>query len=1542
MVASPIGQRAKALAILVLLVMSSLSLLVSPAAAQPDTPGTPQAPEGPDTLRISLGDVNLSKTGTNRPTKFVEPGTAVDVAFSARNYATTPQTGIFIWVWLEESPAGFDGRCFRVDFPRSNQGQPGYVNRTATFILPDDLADEVDKGHNFTVSVDTPPTGSGAAAARTYTRGDGSTCSAADRSTQPKGVLDNPATNVAYAYFVVSDRVNFQVRSIRWCESAGGESEVESDPTTCRDVGPNYGFTRQSGSSDRLSHFVVDVVNNGSWQDVVDYSGATCKSRTERNFATCPRFAYTVNITVTAPNGTKEYLTPSRGYNNSTEQRAGDKITSDWWKSRSFDLANKAGNYTVDARIIWNDDGWTGDNTGSGTAYVRYMDLIAEPGTGWKSDPDDPYPYQTNTRIRGNITLRNVGEQATAGFAWRAYLNDGSRPDFTSGASAEPLDGSDAVSVHINWQFSTIQAQGVDNYLAPGQHMVTVEVDTGGAVFEFNETNNTLRFPIYIEDIKAPEFNRTAPIVVKNEPNGSYSELVGGVVRPHESIDIIFYATDADQASVQVVANFTSASNASFTFERALEQVSFRPTEYYLVIDDLPMPGNESTDTWNVRFRAKDAFGNENLSQPYPLAMRHWELHSVDEATLSPNVVDGASFNWSRGPDANAPIDYELWLFPETTGIHDQHTNSSNFELRVEAPNGYRHVHRGIPPWTPSDCFELPDPQENGITKFTTDLTPEEEEACESLGRWRTGIDKGSGSPGKWNISFNISDISGMNRTFNRTLIILDQPPEFIQGSLEFSSFAVNATENVTVTLRVADDYRSDEVRVFANWTRKSDGAYANFSMGPGSVDDGLSARLQRNFTTGRGAMLGLAGAYNVTFHAVDAAGNWNRTRGIDFEIGDALPPRIISAGVTPTLQEIETDVTFFANVHDETNVTVELRVRTRGSSEVVLGPVLLTPGPDGNYTYTTNFTNPGDFEWAISVTDSVPLSAEPASGLLTIRRNLGPRFEVRSPASIIDGAMYGTAAPRIEVLVYDNDGIDIDSLSMLINDQPVAFDRSNGPAGLGGYVLVHQVAKADAYLHGATVKVNLTAAELSDELLANNHSFSFQVDAVEPIVRAKDYAPKFAASDAGVYNVSLETRFTLEAHDDDGLPTRVTTIWYSVSSVSQVSAQKVYDGPFRLGEVEGLQPRPGRYTINFFAEDSVGNVNKQITTLPIDLDSSPPYANPYGAKPRGRDIAFTLLDDGAGVDRAVVWHRINNGTYELTAMVPDGDVWRAALPEGRKGDRISYYVQTWDRVENSATFGTAEEPYDQYVVPNHPPTLRIKTPLQGDVLSRQVNVEWESNDLDGEALTFTVSLKSPGGGAFSELTRIEQLGRRTYAFDTTKFGDGDYTLRVEVTDGTATNRSDVSFSIRNKAGAIGTISSAKASVLPGEATLVTAEITKADPISVEAHVYRDDAFIASYAMRDDGEEGDERAKDGIWSTLVVMDAAGDYRVSILTKYREDGVEKNATREDGARFSVALTPGYIMVEYAPLIALVALSAAVAIGVAGYIAFRRRL
>lgn len=1516
MVASQNRARGRAVAAVALMTLASLSVLAPPAGAQ-------QALA--DNIRVAWGSVDTyDGQSASRATQFFDPSHSVRVNFTASNHGTSAQNDVPAWLYLDGVPT-LRGRCFRMNFPAApSTAVPSRLSAEATFVLPSALPAG---GYNFTIRVNTPPP-----VGYVFDAANSGNCP--DTNARVNPLLDDAATNEAFGFIVVGARVNYHVASIAWCQdspSASGAAECARRYDTCDGhtgaaaCEVSIPYTSESTSLVD-SHFRVDVHNNGTWADGTDYGGACSAPRTS---ASCPRFPYTVNITVARPGEPTMFLTTGVSADNATKS-----LASDWWRSASFPLNAKAGNYTVTARIVWSDDLYADDNVETATAYVRYADFRIS-DSGFPTDPANALPYGNGGRLRGNVTFHSDGERPiNDATRWRIYMDAGDRPAFNITGTFPNFAAGGTRTVALDWEFVTLPEQG--NYLAPGQHTLVFLIDEDEAIHEPSETNNSRTITVYIMDASAPRF-LDAPRIEDLNTTAPRS-----IVHAHEPVLVLVNATDDDPSSLSVIANFTTTEVPNGTSMRVpLTRAanSLYPDRYSAVVRNLSVLGNGSSTNWTMRIEARDAFGNTNTTSSLQVRVNLWPIQTMAPEDIVIYEPDGATYNWS-GPFHNDSTSIRAWvkLMTDWTGFAKQETNlTNNLKLILQPPVGSNMT---INSWAPTGCGGVsPPPVRIGQTVQSPPPTTD----CFEYGIWRAAWIPGNDPPGLWNLSYQITDISGRVRYVNRTLTLVDTP-----ARIELDDFPekLNATQNLTISARVADDFDALAVELFANFTR-SDGATTNISLGrPSTIGDGGWAGIKRNITTGAGRTLGLAGVYNLTFLAVDSNKNWNRTPGIPFELRDATRPILHFAGVTPSLQEIDTNVTFYASAHDETNMTVELRVRPKGSSEVVVGPVNLTPGLDGNYTYTTKFSAPGDFEWQIRVIDSVGLTTDsPATGQLTVRRNLGPRIELRSPAATIVADRYGPAAPRMEVLVYDNDGVDLDSIRLQVGTNlrpaaPVQFETAAAPSGLNGYLLIYQVPKSQAFAHGTQVTVNVSAIDKSGEALSDNRSFRFTVDAEEPVVTVADYTPRFSESGTGIQNVSLATRFVLRANDDDGLPTTVSTIWYTVSSVSQVSAQKTYTGPFRLDEVEGLQPRPGRYTIHFFAEDSVGNINRNIQPLEVDLDSSPPYANPYGAKPKGRDIALTLLDDGAGIDRAVVWHRTNNGTYEFVAMEPDGDVWRASLPQGRKADRIAYYVQAWDRVDNSATFGTAEVPYDTFLVPNHVPSLRITKPLQGDVVSRTIDVAWDSTDVDGDALVFTVLLKAPGSSSFAELSRIETLGRRSYSFDTSKHGDGDYTLRVQVNDGAANNQSDVSFSIRNKAGAIGQVKSAAGAVLPGEAMLVTAEVTKADPTAVEAHVFRDGVFVTSYAMRDDGLEGDEKAKDGTWSTRVALEDAGDYRVKVYTAYREDGVERNSTHE-GVAFSVALTPGYILTTYAPLLALVALAAAVAIGVAAYVAFRRR-
>lgn len=240
----------------------------------------------------------------------------------------------------------------------------------------------------------------------------------------------------------------------------------------------------------------------------------------------------------------------------------------------------------------------------------------------------------------------------------------------------------------------------------------------------------------------------------------------------------------------------------------------------------------------------------------------------------------------------------------------------------------------------------------------------------------------------------------------------------------------------------------------------------------------------------------------------------------------------------------------------------------------------------------------------------------------------------------------------------------------------------------------------------------------------------------------------------------------------------------------------------------------------------------------------------------------------------------------------------------------------------------------------NHLPKVTITTPTEGSRLSRTQDVVWTASDADNDALVFTVYLKAPGKTTFTELARLESTEARKYALATTGFADGQYTLRVTATDGAFVALSETTVTFINRGSAVGATSLSAKTATPGATLLLTSEVTKAQAV-VEARVYRDGELVQAYPMNDEGRDGDETANDHVYSVRAAVPGAGDYSVEIFTRYQEDGELRQSQMKDAITFSAKMTPGYILKEYAVLLVLITLAAAVAIGVAAWLVLRKR-
>ncbi|HWH08317.1 MAG TPA: hypothetical protein VNX21_03890, partial [Candidatus Thermoplasmatota archaeon] len=1237
------------------------------------------------------------------------------------------------------------------------------------------------------------------------------------------------------------------------------------------------------------TYFEVRVKNsaNASWKDPTDYGGACEQTRVAMNggawynvtLANCPHFAYnadirignlTQNVRASNIRLANASATP-RGWGEYVSTPGGARWEGPVIRSVTWDLINWTGPFRLYATV--NDNGFP-EVVSTNNDYV-YPDPNPQPDddpqwplevawtdfepqfvlTDLKTTPENPYDYppQATIAITGQVFFRNHGTAEPTLVQWGAnghatyskkeisYSIRLDNKSQVSGASASPGTARSAEVWNVTFTFSNDTIEGSPNYIAPGKHWICVTLDVKNVSRETNKQNNERCVPIYLADDSAPTFRA---IDGRLNPRITDTPLAHGSAvpsfYPREQMYVHANATDDDLPSLNVTAQFTLNTNASVTRNYTMTRnPRFQPDTFTALITDFNFTTGNATENWTLRVVARDAFGNNATSQPSALQLKRWPIQTRPTEEVIVGIPgngtgyypNGSSFTYS---DETAVIRWHFTAQESETGVADQPNVTSNFGLRVFTPNNrtyYLNDSNGFRKLINCPRDDLPIPT-NG-TKTNA--------GCTQIGWFQTPhIEKAEGGPGQWFVHIEITDKGGDVRVLNQTFHLQDALPTLWNESI--SARELEAGQPLVVRVNMTDDFAVDVDNGGArvNFTRKGDNRTFSFPLTSPRVitaEGGRAAYAYNNtIETGYGKTLDEAGEYEVRFAARDNQGNWNATPPLPFKLNDTRAPDLHEAAVDHPLQEIGQNVTWTARVTDQSNVTVRLRVHPAGSDEDVLR-VNLTPTERGsqNFTHTANFTREGNYVWEIHAVDSAGLTSSVRSGPLSIADNLGPRVQVVEPGVLIEGRRYARAAPVISLILTDTHGVDKDSINLTVAGQRVSPDAPvPASGGLNGWVVNYTVPSSQKFRHGDVVAVNVTALDLSERTLQGFANFTFTVDDVAPVARVREFSPRYPTEGAGTVNVSLKTRFTLEATDDDGEPTGVESIRYRIFGGGNNAAETVYnDEPFTIADTPGVYTGPKIYQIQYWAVDAVGNVKMSAgrpsyETLTVYVDGIPPSLDPFGSLPQGRFVNATFLDDRSGVDRAIVWYSVSGAPYVPVPLDFVSGVWSAVLPEGRRGDTVAYYLEVFDRVENRETFGNASAPYTTYTVGNHAPVVRITAPTEGGRMQRTTDITWTARDDDGDALTFTVFMKAPGDTTFRELAKLESSDARRYSLNTANLQDGQYTFRVSVTDGEMVAADAVTATVHNRASAFGAVTPPPGQVAAGTPVVLQVEVTKA------------------------------------------------------------------------------------------------------------------
>lgn len=1582
--------RAVAAATLALLILSSLPM------------PTAQAQNAALDIYLIQGEADWYQGnffGGSRPTAFIDNGT-VTSTLNVTVYNIGPATdNVPVYYWFEGMTDRTD--CKKVNLPEGTVSNP--AKRFVEFDVP--TRPMAPGAFNVTISVfpaqvPTIVTNDNEQCTAPV-NGPLPNCTIG-QSCRADADTDN---NVINAYFVKERYLDLKVVGYRWCEG-DPVSDPRSGALAgfCDEMnvaGPEV-YNTTPIDDERVSSFFEVIVENvaddeWSWANLSDYGGKCADAACD---LAKTGFEFEMNVSargkyIDGARNISAFVQTTRFYSDD------DGHTFRAWTT-NFPLNGLAGPYNMTIKLDPSKHlRRHPSDTAADTAWMEPPPEVAyRDFTGNFSAPGTPgafggltaataLDYETFFEISGDITLANkgpAGQKSPREVNFSIYLDNTSWEDptgtvhdnehFIRHVKYTPEGNFSTQTYSLTWAASS--NLNSENFLPPGRHQIIVKADIDEDYLEVDEKNNDFSLDIYVKDASPPRFNGTPVITLeRDDPPGSPARTS---YRPHEGINIEANVLDDDNL-VNVTVNFTLDSNASVyrVVNATREPTDDHPERFVATVLDFKFHNfsaircepNCGTENWTATIVAKDSFNNTPTVAPkLAFKLKPWPIHNAtaDYVIVAPDYPAG-THPWNSGPDPNWTIRVE----PNMTGYVDpddhQQFKTSNlaYNLTIQSTqktfnlNGtyWRYqtaIAVGSPPDDP-EPFGPCDPyprQDGGLAGgLQQNLPSQTPSVCnEELNntfiaqfpRTEIGV-----APGIWNYSVRVTDVAGYTRIINGTLDLEDFLPE-IQGWNLTGVAEVSPPGTVRVQANLTDD-NNEVAGVYLNLTRTSpgDGQVVNITLTKRTEDatHGTTYFLyDENVSIKRGSptAIGIGGTFNATLHVVDDVGNWNKT-GLPgtFIIKDEDAPQLTGFGVTPSVVELDENITFYANATDATNVTVKLEIfRAVGSSELLMDPILI-PQPSGNgpWNYTTklNFSSEAVHGYRITAIDSANRASTPGTGTITIRDNLGPKYDIVSPSFVVDGDRYGSATPRIEVVVRDVEGVQGNTVEMKVAGLAVDFDLLPAPGNLNGYLVSYAVPAAKKFSHRDEVNVTLRATDNSSEGLTTTLNFTFVVDDVAPTARLVSISPSYRDQASHVLNVSLASRFTLAAEDLDGMPTGIPTggIRYRILGGGP-GAETVYSGPFKINDAAGVYTGPRLYQVQFWAEDDVGNFNRQFNVTTVYVDDTPPAL--FQFFPQGRSINATFVDDRVGVNRSAVWYRINDQAYVPLPLVEREGAWTISLPEGVKGDRISYYLQAWDRLDNTETFGNATNPYASFDVSNHEPKLKIVTPTDGSRVSRTVELRWDASDEDGDALVFTVYYRAPGKTNFVELAKIENTEARRYNIDTTRLPDGEYTFRVAAGDGGFVKLAETTVTVINSAGAIGAVNVIGEPVTGGT-MLVTAEVTKAEA-SVTAHIYLDGVKLEEYPMNDEGRDGDVTAGDHIFSVRVPVSAAGDYRVEIATQYREDGVLKESSASPAnAVFSAKLTPSYILSEYGAIIALIGLLAAVGIGVAVFVVMRRR-
>lgn len=1181
-----------------------------------------------------------------------------------------------------------------------------------------------------------------------------------------------------------------------------------------------------------------------------------------------------------------------------------------------------------------------------------------------RTDPDDPYEYGDSVRtIEVDVAIDNVGNRTADGdWQWRAQL-DPEHPDRRHRLNATTdvnrtfapdlaPDAGETRTLEITY----CQDTDADCYLPAGEHTLHVALDTDddeadpwNALNEESESDNADQVTFFLNDT-------TAPSVVDRSPPPPE------VVRVGQSVDFSAQIQEDDPSFDDVTLHLDEPGQDEVRTEEmaATEESQGGPTwNFTLTLADLDVEGDY---TWWIS--GADPSGNTFSTAGDLLAFEVAEYPKRIDVESPPPPQDNL-LEW----DPNNPQDINFTATINGTGWEPLNSTTGK-ELNLTDPLGRTFDLDLKSNWTDAGC-----PDAQGCDEDDRDL----------FYRVRSFIHPdllGSDPPidpdmpGNWNATYAVQDKAGVWKEETIRFRLQDEEPE-VSGSLTevetpLDGGEVNSESEFTVTTNATDPdgcwYAGDGCQddsafvdsgldhgmqaVHLNFTHRPTGETVNLTM---TLTDGneTESNWTRTVTTGRDGDLRWAGGYNYSVEGRDIPRNWDVVPADHdsletprVHVFDTRQPSIEDAGVTPTEEETNVNVTFFAEVDDDTATTVRVSLEEIPDASTICGDQdqcsldLRQRGDTDRYERKVSFDAAGEYDFSVIATDSAGNDASSSSETLTISQNRPPQVEVVRPEAAADASntYYTDARPDLFLSITDPSGIEESSIELTVDGNDInqsAFDTLNQipspPARKPGYNFSYTL--GSQYNDSAEIPVTVSARDTSAQGKLASVSYTFIVDDAAPNAEFppdKPFKPRYRAGGA-IWNVSPHTEFILEGSDPGEKASGVADIIYQIEKET-AGSPITYTGPFKINESTPGWSGPGLYNITYWAVDRVGN-DGLLRTRSVQLDRAGPEITYL---PKGPFVNASISDP-QGVAEATLHHKpLDAETFENTTMAFEDGLYRATLPTGDLtiGDRLEYFISAQDTLENRRLkFSEDGDPY-VYEAGNRPPEVSWLSPGDGDTVEGTVTFRWEGSDPDpdqevGYGLEF--KLASEDDSAYEGLTAVD--GSQV-TYDTSQLPDGVYDLRVVASDGFSDSTDVIQVRFENTDAVATPNELTNTRFRLGEPITFTTQVGQAAE-SVTLVVTRDGETVAEVPMRDDGEPPDAEAGDNIYSTEAQFDESGTYSWHVAVSYQEDGQVVTDRSDEGQSFQVETTASQVFEQNLGLWVAIAILTAAALGIGAY-------